>query len=445
MSYADTINLLFKRTWVFYILFVWSSHGYSEEIVMPEPLSLSFSLERALTDHPEINHALALQQRYQAETLRARSNNDLTVNVVASLRAIEPARFSLNNKNNDSRMALFARKTLYDFGRSEAMINSAENMEEGQQWQTKAIKQQRLISVMEAYFNVLLADMTFIKDNEAMSMDFVGFDKVREAHLLNRVSDLALLEAEEQYQRSRSIRYESELAQRRTRSQLAMLLNIPTSLPDNLESPIIGLRNKKAPEYQKIEQKVLTDNPLLRALRIQLKAAKERVKAAAQKYGPTLDAEFAATAYERETNSTHPVIGQLRLDIPIYSGERTDAEVAWARSEVAELNAKIIRLELDIRQQLLDAYLDIEQQNIELEKFDYQMDLRDLQMDRSRALYKMEMSTDIGDAMVNISDTRLQQSVAEMKLVMAWLRIKVLTGELEDAKGVQEIIAGNIQ
>ncbi|MEF3193885.1 MAG: transporter, partial [Halothiobacillaceae bacterium] len=55
-------------------------------------------------------------------------------------------------------------------------------------------------------------------------------------------------------------------------------------------------------------------------------------------------------------------------------------------------------------------------------------DYRELYLDRSRALYEMEVSTDLGDSMVQMSDARLRSMRTLFALSLAWAELDALLG-----------------
>jgi len=59
---------------------------------------------------------------------------------------------------------------------------------------------------------------------------------------------------------------------------------------------------------------------------------------------------------------------------------------------------------------------------------------RDLNLDRSRALYEMEVSTDLGDSMVQITEAEYLSAQADYKMAEAWTRLDILTGQLKLAE-----------
>ena len=56
-------------------------------------------------------------------------------------------------------------------------------------------------------------------------------------------------------------------------------------------------------------------------------------------------------------------------------------------------------------------------------------DYRELYMDRSRALYELEVKTDLGDAMIQISASHLRSARQQFELSLLLAQINFLAGE----------------
>lgn len=56
------------------------------------------------------------------------------------------------------------------------------------------------------------------------------------------------------------------------------------------------------------------------------------------------------------------------------------------------------------------------------------MDYRDLYLERSRALYELEVTSDLGDAMVQLSEAQLFKAQTFFELAVAWAKLDSLLG-----------------
>ena len=57
-----------------------------------------------------------------------------------------------------------------------------------------------------------------------------------------------------------------------------------------------------------------------------------------------------------------------------------------------------------------------------------QKDYRELDLDRSRALYELEVKTNLGDAMVEYTGAEREMVMTEFRIALAWEQIDNLTG-----------------
>ena len=83
-----------------------------------------------------------------------------------------------------------------------------------------------------------------------------------------------------------------------------------------------------------------------------------------------------------------------------------------------------------LRQQVLDLWLRLENLRIHLAGLGVRGDYRELYLDRSRALYDLEVKTDLGDAMTEISAVSLDVAQAEFDWMMTQAQLAALAGRL---------------
>ena len=148
----------------------------------------------------------------------------------------------------------------------------------GRQWNYLQSRQQQYIKVMTSYLDVILADLEYTRDNEAMATAYVRMDRARDRHELGQLSEIELLKTESLYQKIRQQRATSEARQRATRSRLAIALNRPGDLPANLEPPNKPVMELGDMDVNQITAAVLESNPGLKALRAELAAAEQTLK-----------------------------------------------------------------------------------------------------------------------------------------------------------------------
>ena len=394
---------------------------------LPEPLTLDVALEAA-ADHPAVALGQAGLVQLQADADAVRARDDVDIGATLEARVIEPSPNALDQGHNDSRATLYARKRLYDFGHTAALEAAAATSVQGGEIRARIEATRHRLAVIQAFFAVLLADLEYARDNEAMAVAYVRADRSRDRAELGQLSDVELLQRESGYQQLRMQRVRSQARQRSSRAQLAQLLNRPEQLSANLVRPDLASNNEPVPEYEQLLAAALDQNPGLLALRADLAAAQQTLDAARTGRRPVLTGSLEAAANERDISSRNPFEAGLQLQIPLYDGRRTDADVARAQAEVYRLQEQLRAHELELRQLLLELVLDIQTLQSQREQVRIFRQSRQLNFDRAQAEYELELKTDFGDALIGQSESALLEAQTEFALAQNRARLGALTG-----------------
>lgn len=404
--------------------------GAEEAAPLPEPLRLEDALSLASARLPSLELAGAVADEARAALVGAGAVSGARLSAIGTLRAIDPSQTTELRDNNDSGVRLALRKRLFDFGYTEALLESARETGESSELRLLGARQQARLDIMRSFYDVILADLQFARDNEAMAGAFIDADRARDRHELKRISDIELLRLESDYRVALQKRSDSQAMQRAARSRLAIAMGRPGELVANLIRPGPPDIGNEAPEYEVLLADVLRHNPELAALRAEIKAAAAGVEVARSEHGPVLSGQLDASKYNRETGSRHPLTAALVLEIPILTGGVRDASVAAARAKLRRSRAALRVREYALRQRVLELWQQLGSLRIRLEGLRVRGDYRELYLDRSRALYDLEVKTDLGDAMTEVSALRLDEAKAEFDWLTAEAELAALAGRL---------------
>ncbi len=395
----------------------------------PEPLSLDFVLAQIDQTHPDLQLAQAAVLQARAEQLQAASNYGLRSSLLAHLRWIEPSPLAHDPSRQDHQLRLQVNKRLYDFGRTAALTAAAEaDLSAQRQRYRDALNQYRL-AVMAAYFDVLLADLEATRDTEAMSIGYVDFDRAQARNELGQLSDIELLRFESIYQLTRARQYASAARQRTARQRLANLLNRGDKLPAELAVPRLPDLRREIPDVEAWFTRAEAANPELIALQAAVQGARERLGAAQAGRRPVLNGQAEVSAYSRDSGGNDPWRVGISLDVPLITGGETRARTTRRRAELQAVRARLERRRREIREAVLDSWSALHSLRARRQELAVQADYRDLYLDRSRALYELEVKSDLGDAMTQTSDVRLQQARVDYEITLAWARVRALLGQ----------------
>jgi len=395
---------------------------------LPDHLTLAEALALANGPHPDLTVARADVQAARAERLAADANMGFNASLDARGVWVDPSPVAPNQSHNDSSASVLLTKRLYDFGHTGALRSAAEAATRGSELQYTDVRNRHRIAVLARYFDVLLADQKFAVTDQAMAVAYVSFDRVRDRHKLKQVSDITLLESQNTYERARTARYAAEAAQRTTRARLADALDRPGSLPSTLETPRLPGIARPLPDVDDLISQAMDENPLILAMHQELRAARERLAAARTSGGPVLSAEAEAADYNREFGSRDRWRGGVILNVPLFTGGSVDAAVGKAQAALERVTGRLGQARLRVRQAVLDAWENLHTLRAKRQEDKVLLDYRDLYLDRARALYQLEVRTDLGDSMVRYTEAQLQHARTRYRMALDWARLAALTG-----------------
>lgn len=395
---------------------------------LPEPLTLDYALGLIDAPHPSLQAAAA--ERDSALAARDLAASAYGVNAGVNAQAVwsEPAERAFDQSYNDSQAGVYLSKRLYDFGRTRGLIAAAEARLNSHELRFADARLQRGLDILDSYLNVLLADLRFRVQDEAMAIAYVRLDRANDRHELGQISDIERFEADTLYQETRSARFLTQAGQRTARVRLAEVLNRPGQLSSTLAEPDLSVTDRELPGLEMLIADVMQANPHMQALRAEAEAARERIQAARALERPILTGRAEANEYQRQTGDTAPWAVGLQLEVPLFTGGRGSAERAQARAELARNEAELARAQLELRQTVQSLWEEIQVLRASRDETRTRLEYRELYLDRSRALYEMEVNSDLGDAMVVSSEARLRQAELDYRLLQNWARLNALRG-----------------
>ena len=397
---------------------------------LPSPLTLEQALALAEDAHPDLDRARARFAAASAGLDQAESTSGMRAHIDLAPQWVRPSLRVDDELVNDSRARFHISKRLYDFGRTASLSEAARAEMAARELALLDARQARRLDILTRYLDVLVADLRYAVDDEAMAQQYVNFDKSRERQRLGQMSDVDLLALENRYQEAFILRTRSQKRRVQSRLLLAIALNRPEDLPSSLVLPQFPGNDRELPELKELLGKALQKNPALVALRAETEGARAQIAAERARRYPVLSAEGEAAYYERESLTRDDLRATLNLRIPLWQGGEDRAAIALALARLYEQEARLRRADLDLRQAVLDLVQELENLKVERNAAKVRIAYRDLYLDRSRALYEMEVRTDLGDAMTRVTEAQLLAAQVEFRLAITWARIDALTGDL---------------
>ena len=338
--------------------------AHAESVSLPEPLTLQAALATASNqEHPEIrlieqkiNEVLALSGVKSSES-------DFSIDIKGRLRKVGPSDIGDPDEDNDSAASLLLSKPIYDFGASNARLDTLALQHQVLLLEKQQLITQRRLLIMEKYFDVLNADNDFISENENLAIGFIRYDRARENLEFGSTSEIDVVRLQADYERIRQRLNQAQHQQRLTRMILAEAMGYPQQLPATLESPEVDLNRPLSKDIEAIIKMALTSSMEAKILIGKSRIAESTIQQADKINAPRLDFELEVSTYERETSTRDDWRATIYFDVPIYSTERSSG-LELARAQYQQTLSEISQYESLIRLRVLEYWQSIEQNRL---------------------------------------------------------------------------------
>jgi len=249
-------------------------------------------------------------------------------------------------------------QTLYN-GQASAYYQAAKDIQAQQQQLYSAARQQLMVQVTQAYFNVLQArhglslsqaEQTALEQQlREMQQRFkVGLSTRTEVHETQARYDLSVADV-----------LQAELQVDTSRELLAELIGQPAGPLDPLSRNLV-LTSPEPDSIDEWERLALASHPEYQASKQASAAASENLKAEQRAYLPTFELAYdynytdTGGSFAREQNSQS--LG-LQFKLPLYSGGSTSARVAQARAQLQLARAQEEQVRRKISRQVRQAFI----------------------------------------------------------------------------------------
>ena len=399
-------------------------------------LTFKEALAAADAPHPDLQMVEADREGAVADERLTGSRQDIAVNAEGILK-YGKATADHGDWSADNSFTLTARKNLYDFGRTSSATEAAKFEVQAADESVMDARQRRRIEIMSRYFDVLLADLQFSTLNEYMAVTYVNFDHSRDRLKVGQISQVDLAGLESGYYQLLIKRNTAQNRQRITRALLAIAMDRPGDLAENLEDPKLQSNNRDLPDYETLIPVMLKNNMRLKGLEEKLAASQMRLEAIRADRKPTLDAEVQAGDFSRNALTRNNLSAGVILNWPLYQGDRVDARIGKEQAQFHKMQAVVAKLKMDLTQSLLETWMDVVQlQKTGRTAAQKEMDYKDWNLERARGQYDMELKTDLGDSMAQTMEAKWHARQNEYQLALAFARLEALVGKpLDEIQG----------
>lgn len=313
---------------------------------------------------------------------------------------------------------------LYDGGREQAIIEAAEAGVEVSLMQQATVSARLGFEVVRIFHVIVQAMETLEAHRESLKAIGSSLNVARARYNSGDLlkADLLNIEVQESMAKENLIvaEHNLELAKK---AFLGLL-----GLQDGqvLIDPVQG-KDQELPEDRSYRKR-----PELKSMEGQMEAAEAELRVARGSLYPTVD---GLAHYQHDSGfvmggSGDSWMGGVRVNYPLFTGGKTEAEIAQARSNLARLAAEKqkleLALELEVKQAEL-AYSQAEQRLVVTEKM-YEQALENASLNRARFKEGVILSSELMDSETRLTEARVRQTVARSAIRVAIADLRRATG-----------------
>ncbi|KAA3617293.1 MAG: TolC family protein [Calditrichaeota bacterium] len=352
--------------------------------------------------------------------------------------AAQPAgvqKFTFSFKNQYSVTAKLE-QTLYSFGKVSTALDIAYDFEEYAELNYKYQRQQILTNTRIAFYNVLLMKQIFqvAKDSEESSKG--NFNEAKTKFNSGVASEYEMLQAEVRWQNSIPTRIAANKNYLQALNSLKSILNIPLS--EELE--LTGSMDDLPPIPEKVgAENVLTTRSDYKAIQLEGQMRDKNVDIEFANHLPKLSGDFTynysgqSDDFKIENDFDNYVIG-INLNIPLYSGGFTSAQVQKARIESFKTETRIAQAKDKIEIELDNVQLNLQEahQRIIASKKNVVTARRTFEIAESRWDNGLATQLELKDSRLFLDQAKVNWLTAQFDYLKAYFNWQMVTGRWDE-------------
>ena len=399
---------------------------------LPTPLTLVDALSLANDSHPDLRIAWANVSRAGIRLREVESSYGVNTLLELQPRVASSASVSGVDFEDDSRFGLVIRKRLSDFGRSDSRHVAASAAVRSEEAAYQVRRNLHVLEVMDKFFAVILADLAYQAHDESMTVSYFRYKRLADRQAsFQQYTDMEVAERELAYRRAYVKRLRSDLARRQTRNSLALALGRPGELSADLAMPDLTVyARQEIPDYHELVDRVISTSPTLEVLRHRIEAAQASVNAVRKADFPVLSAEFEAWEYTDNTSANRDRFrANLKFVLPLFGSTGTkDVRLAEAHNVLFRLQSELTSAEYVLRDRVLELLHGLEVNRAQEVAAAAHEEYRGYYQDHSRALYELELRSDLGNAQAKAAAAMLESTRVRFQRALLWTELDGLLG-----------------
>lgn len=406
---------------------------------VPDSVTVEQAIQRVIATHPAVAAAMNGVSESQAQVRARQTAFSPVVDAEGTYSRIGPTptltfnkeSFSLFPADNwDGHVSLL--HTLYDGGRRQVAVEEARSRQASAEENVDVVKSGLAYRTVHAFYGVLfLQEGLKVQDDEIQALTqhlHITQGKVE----AGTATDFDVLSTQVRIATARSQRVDIVDQLEQSNIDLRQLLGVPE---DSSVTPVGAFRpDTMHLDVDSLVSLALSQRPDVKLSRDAEASARVRTRLAALGDKPSLALHISAGAkngYVPDINQIRPdFVAGMSVQLPIYNGDRTQAQVKVSRADVSVAASRTRTLERSVSAEVQKAVAAVRASREKIQTADVQVRQARAALALARTRYQAGVVTnlDVLDAQTLLAQAELVQLRARYELVQGHYRLEQAVG-----------------
>ncbi len=406
-----------------------------------QELNLKELIDIALKNNTNIQLNKNQQEIKKHELKKAKATYLPQISANADIGHYDIKSNAIREDGDANSVTLNANQLIYDFGKTSSLIDASKYNLEATNNDINSSIQATILSVKEAYFDILNKYEQIAVANESVKLDELQLSQAKEYFKAGVRTQIDVTNAQLKLSSSKLKLLQEEYNLKTAKAKLISILgkNINTNIDIKRdERSLIELSENKTLKYENLNELIeigINSREELKKYKFLIKSNKENIRNVKAQYYPRIDLNASysdknsddITSLDNEQSAI-----MLGLKWNIFTGDSTKAEKEIAITNLKNINKQFEQKKLEITQEITTAFLNLKQSFETIDISLLNLDLATKNLNLATQRYKSGLND-----LLELNDAKFEYTQSKTNLVNSYYSYLTDIAKLEYSLGIK--------
>ncbi len=406
-----------------------------------QELNLKELIDIALKNNTNIQLNKNQQEIKKHELKKAKATYLPQISANADIGHYDIKSNAIREDGDANSVTLNANQLIYDFGKTSSLIDASKYNLEATNNDINSSIQATILSVKEAYFDILNKYEQIAVANESVKLDELQLSQAKEYFKAGVRTQIDVTNAQLKLSSSKLKLLQEEYNLKTAKAKLISILgkNINTNIDIKRdERSLIELSENKTLKYENLNELIeigINSREELKKYKFLIKSNKENIRNVKAQYYPRIDLNASYTDKNSDDitsldNEQSAIM--LGLKWNIFTGDSTKAEKEIAITNLKNINKQFEQKKLEITQEITTAFLNLKQSFETIDISLLNLDLATKNLNLATQRYKSGLND-----LLELNDAKFEYTQSKTNLVNSYYSYLTDIAKLEYSLGIK--------